>query len=84
VTKARHPCHGLSPAMREAFERIAINLPPQAPLRTLDALQRRGLIDYMDIGGGRRAWLVPRALHAAWCQWCAEHVNDDGERVDMP
>ncbi len=39
-----HPCKGLSKACRNAFERIAVNEPPQCKWSVLDKLMAAGLI----------------------------------------
>lgn len=80
---ARHPCEGLSRAQREAFEAIAVNQPPAASQRTLDALLRRGLIVKGEDQTQRDAlgfykiptYYVPLPIHRAWCEWCSENVE---------
>jgi hypothetical protein len=78
-----HPCHGLSARIVETFERIAINLPPQAALRTIEALARRGLIERTEFGdGSRNYWFVPTPVHHDWCVWCAVNAPDDRDERD--
>lgn len=75
-----HPCKGMTKAQRETFERIAINDPPRATKRTLDALKNRNLIVGTDRLLGRTAlgpifttdWHVPLPVHHQWCQWASE------------
>lgn len=79
-----HPCKGMTKAQREAFERIAINQPPDATHKTLKALRAKGLIDYVDKVVGRDAlgsitvpeWFVPLPVHAQWCEWCHENTPE--------
>lgn len=72
-----HPCKGRSKAQIEAFELIAINQQPNCAQRTLDALEKGGLI--VRIGDsviGRDAfgeitvpeYEVPIPVHMQWCQ----------------
>lgn len=81
VPPARHPCQGLTRNMRATFERVAVGLAPQAPLKTVHALRRRGLIALSDLGVDRNVWFVPTPVHHDWCVWCAVNAPDDhGER----
>jgi hypothetical protein len=65
--------------MRATFERVAVGLAPQAPLKTIHALRRRGLIALSDLGVDRNVWYVPIPVHHDWCVWCAYAGEDDGD-----
>ena len=80
----RHPCQGRSQAQINAFEAIAVGLPPRAAQKTIDALLSAGLVERgFDQTVGRDAfgpitmpvYEVPLRHHAAWCAWCAEHLD---------
>lgn len=79
-----HPCKGMSKTAIEAFENIAINLPPRASWKTLDALIAKGVI--VRVPGEKRrdalgtyeipAFVVPLGVHIQWCEWCSEQIQD--------
>lgn len=78
-----HPCKGMTKAQREAFEQIAVNMPPSASHKNLLALRANGLVDYENEVIGRDAlgaitvprWFVPLPVHAQWCAWCSEQPD---------
>lgn len=79
-----------TPTQIKAFECIAINDTGGHSQKTLDALHRKGLIDYIERRAsdamGRFSWkepYVPLAIHHQWCQWCSENVSDD-DILDAP
>lgn len=76
-----HPCKGMSRAQVRAFERIAINSPPNAKPETIKYLLARGKIERSpDKIFGRDdfgtisipQFHVPLPLHMQWCEWCSE------------
>ena len=80
----------LPPKQQEAFEQIALMSDGSGfPRRTLEALERKGLIVGTDepLYGSSgtvmdripmivRRYQVPMPLHREWCQWCSENVED--------
>ncbi len=79
---------GLTPAQSDAFERIAICQPPNASRKTLEALEKMGLIVGHDVPTYGptshpldripmmvREYAVPLPIHYQWCQWCTEQVG---------
>lgn len=75
-----HPCKGMTKPQIEAFERIAINQPPQCEWKSIDALLRAGVIErgandvHRDAMGVYHIpnFYVPVPVHAQWCAWCSE------------
>lgn len=61
----------------EVFERIATNQDEGHPLKTLESLHKKGLIEWRDeiwkdkIPVVVKRYFVPMHVHIAWCQWCA-------------
>ena len=55
-----------------AFERIAVNDPPDASAQTLKTLLDGGLIERMGMGTMpiTQVYAVPLHHHIAWCAWC--------------
>ena len=81
-----HPCAGRSKRSREVFEEIAIGNDRGHSPRITYGLMTAGLIvghtKIVGINGfGPRvkitAYEVPPAIHAQWCQWCAEQRGAD-------
>lgn len=78
-----HPCKGMDRLAIEAFERIAINDQPGTSTKTLEKLQRRGVIERGPDKLCRDAfgtftipqWYVPLPVHAQWCEWCSEQPD---------
>jgi hypothetical protein len=68
-----HPCKDMTPQQIAAFERIAINLPPECRRPTLAALAERGVIARRSDG----SFYVPVHVHHQWCAWCAESGGHD-------
>lgn len=80
-----HPCNGMTKAQIATFERVAINMPPTATMKTILALIERGLIVKTEHVIGRDAlgdiaineYHVPLPIHAQWCEWCSEQPGID-------
>ena len=80
-----HPCKGMSKEAIAAFERLAVCEMPIATSATLVALEKRGVIvrgpDLVkrDARGEYNIarWDVPIHIHAQWCAWCSENLEDD-------
>lgn len=82
-----HPCKGLSKAKIDTFEQLAVGAKPPAARGTFDALEKHGVI----VRGPDLVWHdafvqfkipqweVPIHIHAQWCAWCGENVDDDQE-----
>lgn len=70
---------------QEAFERIAVNQVPQCDWPTIDVLLKRGVIERGTDEVRRDAmgvyhipsFYVPLSVHAQWCKWCSENVEDE-------
>lgn len=80
-----HPCKGMTKGQIAAFERLAIGEPPNASVKTLEALLSKGVIAKdEDRIVGRDAlgtirvpqFYVPIPLHWQWCEWCSEQDGD--------
>ena len=79
-----HPCKGMSQSQVDTFEKVAVGRKPPATQRTWDALEKHGVIvrgpDLIkrDAFGEYRIpqWQVPIAIHAQWCEWCSENVDE--------
>lgn len=77
-----HPCKGMTAAQIKAFERIAINAPPECTWSTIDALLKAGVIERGPSETRRDAmgaytipsFFVPVSVHHQWCVWCSEQV----------
>jgi hypothetical protein len=73
-----HPCVGLSPPCREAFERLCVHLPHGATPFTLNTLLNCSLIirtsGDADINYETETFDVPSWAHIRWCQWCDENI----------
>jgi len=75
----------VTPAQQEAFEQIATGSGMAHHPTTLAALERKGLIEQVGervFGSGPLAVRipvheVPIPIHMAWCEWCAENVDDE-------
>ncbi|MBA4267848.1 MAG: hypothetical protein C0447_00260 [Methylobacterium sp.] len=85
MTKADHPCAGMTKRAREIFEQIAIGNDGGHHPRVIEALCRRGLIERhgVDVASGIPGvkltvdrYAVPLIVHMAWCAWCGENVSD--------
>lgn len=81
-----HPCKGMTEAQIAAFERIAINQPPQCGWRSIDALLGAGVIERGPDDIRRDAmgtyavpnFFVPIHIHHQWCAWCSEQPENRG------
>jgi hypothetical protein len=74
----------LTPRQEQVLGQIAIGIDGGHHPRTLEALERRGLIEGRDevipLLRGRltiRRYVMPIAAHIAWCEWCAGHCGDE-------
>ena len=85
-----HPCKGLTKAQREAFERLAIGLSLGCTWPTIDALTEAGVIERGADDTRRDAmgiynipsFFIPPAVHAQWCEWCAEQPDTAAAAID--
>ena len=79
--------HKLTRKQLDVFEQVAIGNDAAHNLRMLDSLVNKGLIEryeekgFEKVGGAffpavTYRYRVPIAIHAAWCAWCAAHVDD--------
>lgn len=73
----------LTERQRDVLARVAIGDDSFIPTRTGDALVKRGLIEcYVDEQWGDRfrfrirRYRMPIAVHIAWCECCAETVEE--------
>lgn len=75
----------LSPKQLEVFEAIAIGHGYGHPERTLHSLWKKGYIErhrhMLDSARGQipvqiYRYSVPIPIHIAWCQWCAEKLEE--------
>ena len=78
---SEHPAAGYTKAQIEAFELIAVNQTTDHSAKALKALAAKGLIEFVERSSsdalGKFTWkepFVPPALHAQWCDWCADNV----------
>jgi hypothetical protein len=77
---ARKRFEGLTAAQERVFGLIAMNQDHWHPKRTLDVLERRGLIESGTEpmpgwpGATVKRYAVPIGVHIRWCEWCAEHA----------
>lgn len=87
--KTKHPCHGMTKAQIEAFERIAINELPFCSSKTIDILLEAGLIvphGEIIISHDRFGTVkvpnyeVPIPIHYAWCRWYSENYSEEKEQ----
>ena len=72
---------GLTDKQSEVFEQIAINNDSGHNLRTLESLERKGLIERYAVNDGAFTifhYCVPIPIHAEWCEWCTKTL---GEKV---
>jgi len=78
-----HPCKGMTKAQIDTFEQLAVGRKPPATKGTWDALEKNGVIERgadlirRDALGEYRIpqFVVPVAVHAQWCAWCAEQED---------
>jgi hypothetical protein len=72
--------NGLSKKQIEAFEKIAIGEYHRINRQTAVSLIKRGLIteDWESCGMHVIVYryYVPIPIHAAWCEWCSENVEE--------
>jgi hypothetical protein len=85
MTRAQHPCAGLTKRPRDVFEQIAIGNDGGHHPKALGALLGRGLIERHgeEVASGFRGvsmtidrYTVPLPVHLDWCLWCGENVTD--------
>lgn len=73
----------LTKAQRGALDNMGANMHPRCATKTLDALERLGLIEGEDvILPGRfpvkvRHHTVPIFVHIAWCELCSEEIEQE-------
>jgi hypothetical protein len=86
MTKAGHPCAGMSKRAREVFEQIAIGNDGFHHPKVIASLLRFGLIERhgVETESGIRGikmtidrYTVPLLVHMEWCAWCGENVSDE-------
>lgn len=79
-----HPCKGMSKVQIDTFEQLAVGMTPSATKGTWAALEKKGVVvrgpDLVrrDALGEFRIpqWQVPVPVHAQWCAWCSENVEE--------
>ena len=68
----------MTEAQQKVFEQICCNNDKGHHPRTLDSLERKGLIEsYKEKLGGRfpvtiKRYNVPIVVHMEWCKWCTQ------------
>jgi hypothetical protein len=93
--RTEHPCKGMTKAQIAAFEAFAVGMFPFGANhpKTIAALAERGLIERgADEVVGRDAfgtitvptYFVPIAVHAQWCEWCAEQPETPAQIASQP
>lgn len=71
----------LSPQQRDVIDQIGCNIDIGHHPRTLDSLERMGLIEsFNEVLGGRfpirvKRYEMPLWVHIQWCEWCSREVT---------
>ena len=82
----KHPCAGMTPYQRKAFESIAVGQCLGFRFSTYEKLLEKGLIERLkdrvvgrDMFGLIKVpnYEVPFQVHMQWCCWCDENVTDE-------
>ncbi len=80
----KHPCAGMTPAQREAFEQIAIGQVPNCTWPMIDALSKAGVIERGADDIRRDAmgiyhipnFYIPVPIRAQWREWCSKQPEN--------